>query len=87
MTGRAILTAINTKILLTILAALIAIGGALVYQRHQMAKTAAILQQQQKKAEQQKERDKAFRQQVERDKKNHNSSAANEGKTWQKYIP
>ena len=87
MTGRTILTAINTKILLTILAALIAIGGALVYQRHRMAKTAAILEQQQKKAEQQKERDKEFRQQVERDKKNHNSSAADEGKTWQKYIP
>ena len=45
------LTAINTKILLAILAALLAIGGALAYQRHEMAKAAAILQQQQKQAE------------------------------------
>jgi len=28
-----------------------------------------------------------FRQQVEKDKRKHNSAAANEGKTWQKYIP
>ena len=28
-----------------------------------------------------------FRQQVEKDKKKHSSAAANEGKTWQKYIP
>jgi hypothetical protein len=81
------LTAINTKILLAILAALIAIGGALAYQGHEMAKAAAILEQQQNQAEQQKERDKAFRQQVEKDKKNHNSAAANEGKIWQNYIP
>jgi cell division protein FtsL len=45
------LTAINTKILLAILAALIAIGGALAYQRHETAKGAAILEQQQKQAE------------------------------------
>ena len=81
------LTAINTKILLAILAALLAIGGALAYQRHEIAKAAAILQQQQKQAELQRERDEAFRQQVERDKKRHSSAAANEGKTWQKYIP
>ena len=35
------LKAINTKILLAILAALLAIGGALAYQRHEAAKAAA----------------------------------------------
>ncbi len=88
------LKAINTKILLAILAALTAIGGALTYQRHEAAKAAAaaakaaaILQQQQKEAEDQRQRDEAFRQRVEADKKKHNSTAAHEGKTWQKYIP
>ncbi len=88
------LKAINTKILLAILAALTAIGGALTYQRHEAAKAAAaaakaaaILQQQQKEAEERKAEDEAFRQRVEADKKMHNSSAAHEGKTWQKYIP
>jgi hypothetical protein len=88
------LKAINTKILLAILAALTAIGGALTYQRHEaakaaaaVAKAAAILQQQQKDVEDQRQRDEAFRQRVEADKKKHNSAAAHEGKTWQKYIP
>jgi Flp pilus assembly protein TadG len=88
------LKAINTKLLLAILAALTAIGGALTYQRHQAAKAAddaakaaAILQQQQKDAEEQKTEDEAFRQRVEADRKKHNSAAAHEGKTWQKYIP
>ena len=63
---------INTKILLAILAALSALGGAVAYQRHETekaaaaaAKAAAILEQQQKDAEEQRERDEAFRQQVE----------------------
>ncbi len=88
------LKAINTKILLAILAALITIGGAFTYQRHEAAKAAAaaakaaaILQQQQKEAEERKAEDEAFRQRVEVDKKKHNSVAAHEGKTWQKYIP
>ncbi|MBB6144102.1 Flp pilus assembly protein TadG [Silvibacterium bohemicum] len=88
------LKAINTKILLAILAALTAIGGALTYQRHEAAKAAAaaakaaaILQQQQKEAEDRKAEDEAFRQRVEAAKEKHNSAAANEGKTWQKYIP
>jgi len=85
---------INTKILLAILAVLTAIGGALTYQRHEAAKAAAaaakaaaILQQQQKEIDERKAADEAFRQRVEADKKNHNSAAAHEGKTWQKYIP
>ncbi len=88
------LKAVNTKILLSILAALTAIGGALTYQRHEAAKAAAaaakaaaILQQQQKEAEDRKAEDEAFRKRVETAKKKHNYAAANEGKTWQKYIP
>ncbi len=84
------LKAINTKILLAILAALTAIGGALSYQRHEAAKAAAaaaILQQQQRDAEKRKAVDEAFRQRVEQDRKRHSSAAAHEGKTWRTYIP
>ena len=88
------LKAINTKILLAILAALTAIGGTVAYQRHEMEitaaaaeKAAALLQQQQRDAEDQKKRDEAFRQQVERDRKQHNSAAGREGRTWQSYLP
>jgi triphosphoribosyl-dephospho-CoA synthetase len=88
------LKAINTKILLAILAALTAIGATLAYQRRETEKATAaaqkaaeILQQQQRDAEEQKQRDEAFRQQVERDRKQHNSSAAHEGKTWKSYLP
>ena len=81
------LKAINTKILLAILAALTAIGSAVIYQSHESHKAAAILQQQQHDAEEQRRRDEAFRKQVEQDKKRHNSAAGNEGKTWKSYIP
>jgi type II secretory pathway component PulJ len=77
MTGGTMLKIINTKILLAILAALIAIGSVLAYRRHEAAKMALQRQEQYER----------FRQQVERDKKKHNSAAANEGKTWQKYLP
>lgn len=88
------LNAINTKILLAILAALTVIGSAVAYQRHQSAeaaaaaaKAAAILQQEQKEAEEQKARDEALRKQVEQDRARHNSAAAHEGKTWKTYLP
>ena len=81
------LKAINTKILLAILAALTAIGSAAIYQSHEAYKAAAILRQQQHDAEEQRSRDEAFRKQVEQDKKRHNSAAGNEGKTWKSYIP
>jgi len=77
MTGNTMLQATQTKILLAILAVLLAIAGALAYQRHESAKAALERQRQYE----------LFRQQVEKDKKKHSSAAANEGKTWQKYIP
>lgn len=77
MTANTMLQALQTKILLAILGALLAIAGAVAYQRHEAAKAAL---------ERQREYE-LFRQQVEKDKKKHSSAATNEGKTWQKYIP
>ena len=81
------LKAINTKILLAILAALTAIGSAVIYQSHVAHKAAAILQQQQHDAEERTKADEEFRKKVKQDKKRHNSAAGNEGKTWKSYIP
>jgi hypothetical protein len=88
------LNLLNTKLLISILAALTVIGSAALYQRHESAitaaaaaKAAAILQEQQKEAEQQKARDEAFRKQVEQDRTRHNSAAGHEGKTWKTYLP
>lgn len=81
------LKAINTKILLAILAALTAMGSAAIYQSHEAHKAAAILLQQQHDAEERNKEEEVFRKKVEQDKKRHNSAAANEGKTWKSYIP
>lgn len=88
------LNAINSKLLIAILAALTVIGSAVLYQRNESAKAAAaatkaaeILRQQQRDAEQQKASDEAFRKQVEQNRVRHNSAAAHEGKTWKTYIP
>ncbi len=88
------LTAINTKILLAILAALTVIGGAAIYQRDEAAKTAAataraaqILQLQKDDNDYLKRENETLRKQVEADKKQHSSAAAHEGKTWKTYIP
>ncbi len=88
------LTAINMKILLAILAALTVIGGAAIYQRDEAAKTAAataraaqLLQLQKDDNDYLKQENEALRKQVEADKKQHNSAAAHEGKTWKTYIP
>jgi hypothetical protein len=77
---RAMLKLLNTKLLIAILAALATIASAAIYQRHEAAKTAAIL-------ERRKQEDEAFRRKVDADKKRHNSAAGNEGKTWKSYIP
>ena len=72
------LNALNTKILLAILAVLLVVAGAVAYHRHEAVKAAELREQQQYEQ---------LRQQVEKDKERHNSSAAHEGKTWQKYLP
>lgn len=71
------LTTIQTKILAAILAVLLAIAGTILYHRHERAKAAFNEQEQYEQ----------FRRQVEADRKKHDSSAANESKTWQSYIP
>jgi len=71
------LNALNTKILLAILAVLLAIAGTVAYRRHEAEKAALERQRQYQ----------LFRQRVEHDKKKHNSAAANESKIWQKYLP
>jgi len=88
------LTVINTKILLAILAALTVMGGAAIYQRDQATKTtgaaakaAEILQLQKDDNDYLKQENDALRKQVEADKKRHSSAAAHEGKTWKTYIP
>jgi Tfp pilus assembly protein PilE len=78
---------LNTKLLIAILAVLAAIASAAIYQRHETAKAAAILEQQQRDANERKQEDEAFRKKVEADKQKHNSAAGNEGKTWKSYIP
>ena len=86
--------AINTKLLLAILAALTVIDSAVAYQRNQSpkaaeaaAKAAEILQLQQDDNDYLKQENEALRKQVQADKKRHNSAAAHEGKTWKTYLP
>jgi hypothetical protein len=71
---------LQTKILLAILVALGLLASAAIYQRHEAHKAAVLREQQQK-------RDEQFRRQVERNKKQHNSAAGNEGNTWRSYVP
>ena len=78
---------LNTKLLIAILAVLATIASAVLYQRHEAAKAAAILEQQQLDAERQKQEDEAFRKRVEEQKRQHSHAAGNEGKTWRNYIP
>lgn len=78
MKSQTVLNGIQVKILLAILAVLLALAGAAIYQRHEAAKAAEMQEQQQYQQ---------FRQQVEKDRKLHDSAAGNEGKTWQKYTP
>ncbi len=86
--------AINTKILLGILAALTAIGGLLIHQNHvreqeaaDAAKARIILQQQQKAADDAKRDDEEMRRKVAEGKKKHSKAAGNESGTWQHYVP
>lgn len=88
------LNAINTKILLAILAVLGTIAALLVRQQHEAEKTAiaaaqaaAMLRQQQEvQQKQQKEFDK-FLADIDAAKRKGSSMPAKQSKTWQKYIP
>lgn len=86
------LKAINTKILLGILAALTAIGVLLVHQNHvneqaaAAARSAAVLEQQQKATDAQKKHDAEFWREVEANKKKHSSDIGG-GSSTNSYIP
>jgi hypothetical protein len=89
-----ITSAINTKLLVAILAALGTIAALLVHQQHEAEKTAlaaaqaaAVLQQQQEaQQKQQKEFDK-FVAETDAAKRKGSRMPAKQSKTWQKYIP
>ena len=71
------LNALNMRILLVILAAILAIASAVAYHRHEIAKAAQSREKRQYEL---------LLQRLENDKK-HNSAAANKSKAWQKYLP
>ena len=86
------LNAINTKILVAILAAVTAIGALLVHNHNvnekaaaDAAKAAAILQEQQKATDAQKKHDQEFWKDVERRKKQ--SHYAGDGSKTNSYLP
>ncbi len=88
------LNAINTKLLIAILAALTAIGALLVRNHNvnekaaaDAAKAAAILQQQQKATDDQKKQDAEFWKKVEADKKKSHAYNGGGSKTWKSYVP
>ncbi len=88
------LQAINTKLLIAILAALAGISAIIVHQQHeiqdaraQAAKATALLEQQKAQAEAQKQEYEAFRKRVEAERRKNSAAPTNEGKTWRTYIP
>lgn len=92
--GFSTLSAINTKLLLAVLAALAVITGLVIHTHNESqkaaaeaAKAAAILQQQKAEADAHKREEEEFRQKVQAEKRKHNVNPAKESKTWQTYVP
>ena len=88
------LKAINTKLLISILAALTVIAGLLVRLKQENeraaaaeAKVAQVLQEEQRQAEEQQKQEAEFRRQLAEARKKSHSFAGNESKTWQTYVP
>ncbi len=81
------LNAVNTKILVLILAALAALGAVLFKIEQHTAEQAAIARQQQAQQEQIRKDDEAFRKDVEARKKKSHAFAGNESSTWQRSNP
>ncbi len=88
------LKVVQIKILLAILAALIAICGFL-YHEHEVnvraaaaaAKAAALLQQQRDDADAAKKHDAETWEFVRKQRQQHNTNPANGSKPWQTYVP
>lgn len=88
------LKAINTKSLLSILAAVLAIGGYLIHEHEEMkraadaaARAAAILQQQQDGADAARKHDAETWEFVHKQRQKNDSSNVNGSKTWTTYLP
>ena len=92
------LQAINTKLLIAILAALAAISTYLVHEHNvsqkaaaEAARTAAILRQQEAErkaeADAHRQQEQAELQKAEQEKRKHSSNNKATHKTWQTYIP
>ena len=88
------LNALNTKLLLGILAALGAIGAFLIHEHNESqraaaeaAKAAAIVQQQKDLADEHKREEEGFRRKVEAEKRKNNVNPNKESKTWRTYVP
>lgn len=85
---------LNTKILLAILAAVLALGAyaAREHELHQRAaaaaaQAAALLQQQHDAAEAARKHDEELRTFIEKQHRTHDMSPARGSKTWTTYIP
>lgn len=88
------MSAINTKLLIAVLAALGAIGALLVHEHNdshkaavEAAKAAAILEQQKAEADQHEREEEDLRKKVEAEKRKNNVNPGKESKTWQTYVP
>lgn len=81
------LNALNTKLLIAILAALAGISALLVTMNNTANKNALVLQQQQQAIAQQKAHDAAFRAQVQAARAKSHSYPNHESKTWQHFMP
>jgi type II secretory pathway pseudopilin PulG len=89
-----ITSAINTKLLVAILAALGTIAALLVHQQIEAEKTAkaaaqaaAILKQQQEAEQKRQKAYEEFTAKVNAEKRRNSKMPANQGKTWRTYLP
>jgi hypothetical protein len=88
------LSAINTKLLIAVLAALGAIGALLIHEHNEShkaaidaAKAAAILEQQKAEADQHRREEEDFRKKVGTENRKNNVNPGKQSKTWQTYVP
>ena len=88
------LNAVNTKILLAILAAITALGAVAIHEHAvnertaaAATKAAAILQQQKDDSDAAKKHDAELWQGIRKQRKTNNVNPANSSKTWTTYVP
>ena len=88
------LNAINTKLLLAVLAALTAIGAFLVHEHQVSERTAAeakkaalILEQQKAQTEAAQKENDDLKKTIEREHRKHANDNKNQSKTWRTYVP